>query len=332
MNIKYIKWIVTFAGLVLVLFVSVGGFFLYQVGYTINDTVNKAKKELKLSAKRSKKVDIDKDPFTVLLIGTDGRSAYTHNWRPDVLMIAAINPKNKSIKMVSIPRDTYVEIANTNGAMDKINATAAYAYQRKIDPVQNIRETVEELFHIPIDYYAKVNFQGFTDIVDVLGGVDVNVPFSFHSKMIGGKMAYFEKGPAHLNGAEALAYVRMRRNDPLGDKGRNKRQREVVQQLVNKLTSLDAVTKFPELVKTVSDNFEYSFSFSEIASLSQSYHQAKDKIEEIEIKTIPSRRYIGGVYAYIEILPEEEQKRISQILQQQIEYDPSSRANRLLSK
>ena len=311
----------------LILFVVIGGFLLYHVGYSINDTVNKTKKELKLSAKRSKKVNIQKDPFTVLLIGTDGRSPYTHNWRPDVLMIAAINPKNHSMKIVSIPRDTYVEIANTNGAKDKINAAAAYAYQKKINPVQNIRETVENLFHIPIDYYAKVNFQGFTDIVNVLGGVDVNVPFSFHSKTIGGKTAYFEKGPAHLNGSEALAYVRMRRNDPEGDKGRNKRQREVVQQLVDKLTSLNVVTKFPELVETVSNNFEYSFSLSEIASLSHSYHQSKDNIEEIEIQTTPSRKYLGGVYAYIELIPEKEQERISKILQQQIEYEPSTKAN-----
>lgn len=315
--------------MVLIIFLLVGGTWLYQVGYSIHDTVEKTKKELKLSSKRIKKVDINKDPFTILLIGTDGRSAYTHNWRPDVLILAAINPKNQSIKILSIPRDTYVEIANTKGARDKINASAAYAYQKKIDPVINIRETVENLFHIPIDYYAKVNFQGFTDIVDVMGGVDVNVPFSFRSKMIGGKMATFEKGPAHLNGAEALAYVRMRRTDPEGDKGRNKRQREVVQQLTDKLISFDAVTKFPELVKTVSTNFEYSFSLSEIASLSQSYQRSKDNIEEIEIKTIPSRKYIGGVYAYIEILPEKEQERISKILQEQLEYESTGQAKKL---
>lgn len=330
LNIKYIKWILTLACLVVILFVGIGGFLLYHVGYTLNDTVNKTKKELTLSDKRSKKVDIKKDPFTILLIGTDGRSAYTQNWRPDVLMLAAINPKNRSIKIVSIPRDTYVEIANTKGAKDKINATPAYAYRQKEDPVHKIRETVENLFHIPIDYYAKANFQGFTDIVDVLGGVDVNVPFAFQTKMIGGKMAYFEKGPAHLNGAEVLAYVRMRRSDPEGDKGRNKRQREVVQQLVDKLTSLDVVTKFPELVKTVSNNFEYSFSFTEIATLTQSYHQSKNNVEEIEIKTIPSRKYLGGVYAYIENIPEEEQQRISEILQRQLEYDPSMEASQLV--
>lgn len=299
---------------------------LYKVGYSIHDTVEKTQKELKLSSKRSEKVDIKKDPFVVLLMGTDGRSASTHNWRPDVLMLAAINPKTKSIKIISIPRDTYVEIANTNGVRDKINASAAYAYAKKIDPVQNVRETVENLFHIPIDYYAKVNFQGFTNIVDALDGVDVNVPFPFKSKMIGGEVIHFEPGPTHLNGAEALAYVRMRREDPEGDKGRNKRQREVMQNLVDQLTGFDIVTKFPELAKAVQDNFEYSFSLTEISTLAQSYQQSKSNLEEIEIKTTSSRKFLGGVYAYIELLSDEEQHRISQILQEQIEYTPSSRA------
>jgi len=113
------------------------------------------------------------------------------------------------------------------------------------------------------------------------------------------------------------------------DDNDDKRVLFTVQQLTDKLISFDAVTKFPELVKTVSTNFEYSFSLSEIASLSQSYQRSKDNIEEIEIKTIPSRKYIGGVYAYIEILPEKEQERISKILQEQLEYESTGQAKKL---
>lgn len=300
---------------------------LYKVGYSLHHTVEKTQKELLLSTKRTEKVDIKKDPFVVLLMGTDGRSAETHNWRPDVLMLAAINPQNESIKIISIPRDTYVEIANTNGIKDKINAAASHAYIKEINPVQNVRETVENLFHIPIDYYAKVNFQGFTDIVDALDGVNVNVPFPFKAKKIGGETVGFEQGPTRLNGEEALAYVRMRRSDPEGDKGRNKRQREVIQGLVDQLIGFDILTKFPALTKAVQNNFEYSFSLSEISSLSLSYQQSKNHLEEIEILTESSRKYLGGVYAYIEKLSEEERLKISQQLQSQIEYNPSSKAN-----
>lgn len=292
----------------------------------MHDTIQKTQKELKLSAKRSEKVDIKIDPFTVLLMGTDGRSPTTHNWRPDVLMLAAINPKTKSIKIISIPRDTYVEIANTNGIKDKINAAAAYAYKKKLNPVQNIRETVENLFHIPVDYYAKINFQGFSDIVDALGGVDVNVPFPFHYKKIGGEMVYFKKGPAHLDGPEALAYVRMRRDDPEGDRGRNKRQREVIKNLLDKLTDIGVVKKFPQLAQAVQNNFEYSFTLSEISALSRSYQQSRNNLTEMSIQTNPSRKYIGGIYAFVEILPEDERERITHILQEQIEFTPSAKA------
>lgn len=307
-------------------FVGIGGFVLYKVGYSVHDTLQKTQKDLTLSSKRSEKIDIKIDPFTVLLMGTDGRSPTTHNWRPDVLMLAAVNPKTKSIKIISIPRDTYVEIANTNGIKDKINSAAAYAYRKNLNPVQNVRETVENLFHIPIDYYAKVNFQGFSDIVDALGGVDVDVPFPFHYRKIGGEMVYFKKGPAHLNGPEALAYVRMRRDDPEGDKGRNKRQREVIRNLLDQLTDFGIVKKFPQLARAVQNNFEYSFSLSELSSLSRSYQQSRDNITEMKINTNPSRKYIGGIYAFVEILPEDERERISHILQKQIEFVPSDKA------
>lgn len=255
-------------------------------------------------------------------MGTDGRSAETHNWRPDVLMLAAVNPSEKSIKLVSIPRDLYVEIANTDGAKDKINASAAYGYRKGIDPILNVRETIENLFNIPIDYYAKVNFQGFMDIVDLLGGVDVNVAFPFHMRAIGGEMVYFKKGPAHLNGHQALAYVRMRHDDPNGDAGRNVRQREVIQILVDKLVSFDTVPRFIELVTTVSNNFQHSFAFSEIPTLARTYNESKHHVTEVTLNTTPGRKFLGGVNAYIEKISEKEQQHISTLLQNQIDYKP----------
>jgi LCP family protein required for cell wall assembly len=312
------KWIWILC-IVSFLLICVGAYSGYQF-YQHKDLV--APQKLTLSNKRSAEVNIKKDPFIVLLMGTDGRSAQTHNWRPDVLMLAAVNPSKKSIKLVSVPRDLYVEIANTDGAKDKINASAAYAYQKGIDPILNVRETVENLFNIPIDYYAKVNFQGFMDIVDLMGGVDVNVAFPFHMKAIGGETVYFQKGPAHLDGHQALAYVRMRHDDPNGDAGRNKRQREVIQILIDKLASFDTVPRFMELVSTVSNNFQHSFAFSEIPTLAKIYSESKQNLTEVTLKTTPSRKFLGGVYAYIEKLSEEERLHISTMLQNQIEYKP----------
>ncbi|SHE37063.1 transcriptional attenuator, LytR family [Seinonella peptonophila] len=303
------------------LLLVVVGCFGYQF-YKHKDLVDPQK--LSLSNKRTAVVNIQKDPFIVLLMGTDGRKPKSHNWRPDVLMLAAVNPKTKSIKLISIPRDLYVEIANTEGAKDKINAAAAYAYNKKIDPIQNVRETVENLLNVPIDYYAKVNFQGFMEIVDVLGGVNVNVEFPFHQRAIGGEMVYFEKGPAHLNGSQALAYVRMRHQDPNGDAGRNKRQRAVIQELIDQLVSVNTVTRFSSLVTTVADNFQHSFSFSEIPTLAKIYKESKGNIQEVTLTTTSGRHYLGGVNAYIEKLSEQERQRISTLIQKQIQYTPKA--------
>lgn len=313
------KKVYIFLSIFMVSLMILGGCFGYQ--FIENKELMHSKK-LKLSNKRSTEVNIKKDPFTVLLMGTDGRSAKTHNWRPDVLMLAAINPQTKSIKLVSIPRDTYVEIANTGGVKDKINSSAAYAYNQQIDPVHNVRETVENLLNVPVDYYAKVNFQGFMDIVDALGGVEVNNAFPFRAKEIGGNTVYFKKGSAHLDGSEALAYVRMRHDDPNGDFGRNKRQREVVQALVDKLISFNTVTRFSSIVQTVSTNFIHSFSLTEIPAIAKIYGESKNNLQTLSIKTESGRKYLGGVHVYVEKLSNKERLQISQLIQKQLNYTP----------
>jgi LCP family protein required for cell wall assembly len=309
------KWVLRILSVFILVILGLGIYYGSQIwGVFAN-----SKTELGSSKLRNGEVEIKNQPFTILLIGTDQRNPDSTDWRSDVLMIAAINPKTNTIKVMNIPRDTYAEIANTDGYKTKINAAAHWGYVKGINPVQNIRETVENLLNIPIDYYARINFQGFTDVVDVLGGVDVNVKFPFHQEAIGGKMVYFKPGPAHLNGAEALAYVRMRHQDPLGDHGRNIRQQEVLGQLMGKIASFQGISKFSELTKAVGRNFEYSFNISDIPSLISIYKSVpKQNIEVITMKTISEKRH--GVW--YEILYEDERERVSKLLQQQLEYTP----------
>jgi len=275
--------------------------------------------ELGKSNLRDSQIDLNKDPFAILLIGSDARKEGSQNWRPDVMMVAAINPKKKSMKIVSIPRDTWVEIANTNGGKAKINHAAHYGQLKGIDPIKNTRETVENFLNIPIDHYSKVNFKGFMDAVDVLGGVDVNVKRSFTTESFGGKKLYFHEGPMHLNGEYALAYARMRKKDPLGDKGRNIRQQEVLSQIMEKVVSLKGLYQFNKLTKKLGENVSYSIPPTDIPSLLAIYRGIpKNNIETITIKTTPDRREGQAV----EIVSEEERQRISSILQQQLEWKP----------
>jgi len=273
---------------------------------------------------RDNQIDLNKDPFAILLIGSDARKEGSSNWRPDVLMVAAINPKKKSMKLVSIPRDTWVEIANTNGGKAKINHAAHYGYVKGIDPIKNTRETVENFLNIPIDHYSKVNFKGFMDVVDILGGVDVNVKRSFTMESFGGKKLYFREGPMHLNGEHALAYARMRKKDPLGDKGRNIRQQEVLAQIMAKMVSLNGLTQFNQLTQKVGENVSYSIRPTEMPSLFAIYKEIpKKNIETITIQTTFERRQGQSV----EIVSEEEKHRVSQILQQQLEWKPKHNPN-----
>lgn len=282
-------------------------------------TITGSHDELEKSGLRENQIDLNKDPFAILLIGSDARKEGSHNWRPDVLMVAAINPKKKTMKMVSIPRDVWVEIANTNGGKAKINHAAYYGYTRGIDPIKNTRETVENFLHIPIDHYAKVNFKGFMDAVDIIGGIEVNSEREFTIDSFGGKKLHFEKGPQHLNGEQALAYARMRKQDPLGDKGRNIRQQEVLGEIMKKMVSFNGLAQFNELSKKVGENVSYSIEPTDILSLLAIYDNIpKQNTETITVNTTFERREGQSV----EIVSDEEQKRISQILQQQLEWTP----------
>ncbi|RAL25980.1 LCP family protein [Thermoflavimicrobium daqui] len=293
---------------------------LVGVGYIVTQTwgaIAKGHDDKGKSDLRDNQVSME-EPFTMLLLGTDQRGAKSTNWRPDVMMVVAINPKTKSAKVLSIPRDTYVPIANTDEKA-KINAAAYYGKLKNVDMVQNVRKTIENWLNIPIDYYARINFQGFTDIVDTLGGVDVTVQREFKQQMIGGQMAHFKPGKSHLNGAQALAYVRMRKQDPLGDKGRNMRQQEVIHQLMDKMVSFESIAKFNSLVQAVGNNFTYSFKPNQFLDLKNIYSEIpRNKIKTIQLKSTadPQRNYI-------ELVSEQELARVTKELQDQLELKPT---------
>jgi polyisoprenyl-teichoic acid--peptidoglycan teichoic acid transferase len=309
------KWAFRFLTVFILLILGVG---LY-LGSQIWGAFANSGKKLGKSDLRTTQVEFQKDPFTVLLIGTDQRG-HQKNWRSDVLILAAVNPKTKSVKLVSIPRDVYTTIPNSGGVKTKINAAPYYGYQSGVGPVQNIRQAVEHVLHIPVDYYAKINFQGFEDIVDALGGVDVNVKFPFHQAAIGGKMVYFKPGKHHLNGAEALAYVRMRHQDPKGDLGRNERQREVISTLIDNIASAKGVFNFGEVMKAVGDNFEMSFQVSDLPALIDLYRSIpKQNVQTIEAQVTFEK--IPGV-GDVDILNQAERDRINKIMSQQLEIKP----------
>ncbi|SFS44923.1 cell envelope-related function transcriptional attenuator common domain-containing protein [Marininema halotolerans] len=160
--------------------------------------------------------------------------------------------------------------------------------------------TLENYLNTPIKYYVKVNFNGFIDVTDSLGGVDVDVPFDFNIRLFY-KYYNFKKGPAHLNGHEALAYVRMRKSDPRGDAGRNERQREVIQSLMKQSMSFNSIGKMDDILKAVGKNVSHNMKLSEMLELQSIYRSIpKKNMETLNFKGYDSNKNPQGLwYHYI---------------------------------
>ena len=148
-------------------------------------------------------------PFTMLLIGVDSsKDGVTSGYNGDVLLLVTFNPNTLRATITSVPRDTYLKTACSNGSYRRINTTTWGS------SASCAVKTMEKLFGVDIDYYAKINFKGVVQLVDAVGGIDVDVPYSFceqnSSRTWGNKTIFVEKGKQHLNGEQALALSRNR--------------------------------------------------------------------------------------------------------------------------
>ena len=233
------------------------------------------------------------DPFSILFLGIENYSTGGKGGRTDTMILATVNPKTKTIQKMSIPRDTYVEIP---GRINKTKINGAYAY----GGLQLTVDTVEKFLNVPIDYYVTVDFNGFKNIVDEVGGIDVEVPFDFweHTDTKPRGTVYFHKGMQHLNGTQALAYSRMRKRDPRGDFGREDRQQQVMMAIIQKLKSPETILKIDDYASVFSKNVKTNMSMTEGLSL---FNNMKDVTpQSIETLKIEGKDdYIKGVYYYV---------------------------------
>lgn len=207
-------------------------------------------------------------------------------------MLATLNEKEKSVKLLSIPRDSYVYIPE-RGYNDKI--THAHYF----GGVTSTIETVENLLDVPVDYYAKMNFDAFMDVVEALGGIEVDVPVTFteqNSKDQKGENAiHLEKGLQTLNGEEALALARTRKID--NDIERGKRQQLIMKAIMDKAVSAQAITKYSKLMEAVGDNMTTDLSFSNIQSL-LAYATAENGLQVESLTLTGSDGNVDGAYVY----------------------------------
>ncbi|MEC5423487.1 LCP family protein [Virgibacillus sp. C22-A2] len=210
---------------------------------------------------REEKVDPSSDNVSVLILGVDENDHRENsgNSRTDTIMLATLNIKDKSVKLVSIPRDTYVYIPEV-GYETKINHAHAYG-----GPHATI-ETVESLLDIPVDYYVRVNFHAFVDVVDSLNGITVEVPYEFResNSMDKRDAIHLLAGEQVLDGEEALALARTRKLD--NDIQRGKRQQDIIKAIVNKAVSVNSILKYDNIIDAIGENLATNMSFGEMKS------------------------------------------------------------------
>ncbi len=211
--------------------------------------------------------DITTTPFNVLISGSDTRGGFDENGRSDVIMVATVNPKTGTILLTSIPRDYYVTTACDagdgcqQGALDKITHTGIHG-------TNTTKRTVEQLLGIEINYTFKVGFDTVTDIVDAVGGIDVNVEPGYEcSNFLHAPGLSVHAGINHLNGEQALGYARERYAYSEGDRQRTKNQQQVLMGIVNKVTSPAIVTNYASIMDSMANTFSTTMSNGEITSL-----------------------------------------------------------------
>ncbi|MDY4835729.1 MAG: LCP family protein [Frisingicoccus sp.] len=204
------------------------------------------------------KKDVTKVPFTVFISGIDTEGSISTTSRSDVNMLVTVNPTTHQILMTSIPRDYYVQLPGVSGEYyDKLTHAGLYGADCSMN-------TLSQLFGIDIDYYAKVNFTTLRDMVNALGGVDLDSRYEFTT--ISGE--YFVEGMNYdVDGSSALAFARERYNLPNGDNDRVINQQIVLKAIINKCMSPAILTGYMGIMDSLSDSFETSLSQQQISSL-----------------------------------------------------------------
>ena len=196
--------------------------------------------------------------YTIFVSGIDTRGGMTASSRSDVNIILTLNATTKQILMISTPRDYFVPLSISNGVPDKLTHAGIYG-------VNVCMDTLDMLYDIDINYYFRLNFAGFEQIIDALGGVNVNSDYDFDSGNTTGY--HFNKGENHLNGEQALVFARERYAFKEGDRQRGRNQMAVIQGVVDKATQPAFLKNYLSVLDSLDGAFETNVPYDVMASL-----------------------------------------------------------------
>jgi len=311
----------------------VGSFFTWRTIHSTKGVVDKSYAGAGLTKSRNvSNVVKSGRPISILLYGTDtGELGRTYRGRTDSMMLLLINPKTKQTTMVSLPRDAMVSIVGYEDTFpQKLNA--AYAYGSTATSIK----TIEAFLNIPIDFYALVNMGGLANMVDQVGGISVDSPIDFtysqetahdygpnlyrfhknsnkfeHSDDNG---QTWSKSKTKMNGDAALAFSRMRYDDPEGAYGRQIRQRIVLEGLIKKSANVSTLLN-EKFMSTISSNVRTDLTFGDMTTMASKYIKAKNNIVTEHMQGV-STSYPdseGNNVSY-EVIPQKEKQRTTNFM------------------
>lgn len=286
-------WIMIPLAIILVLLLGAGG-YAYSIysnaKNTVNDKMHDPVEAIDTNATKIKIKDVE--PLNILLLGVDERD--NDKGRSDAMMVLSLDPKNKEMQLVSIPRDTRTAIVG-KGFDDKINH--AYAFGGSDMAVA----TVENFLNVNLDYYVRMNMEGLEELVNQLGTITVYNDITWSDGTYD-----FGFGPTEMDGNKTMHFVRMRKQDPDGDFGRTKRQRQVIQGIVNKGASVASVPKINGVIDVLGNNMATNMDFADMKSLLSEYSDTRKKFADYQMKGTGTM--IDGIY-YL-MVPDDEVEKV----------------------
>ena len=241
----------------------------------------------------SKSTDITTKPFNVYISGIDTYNSINSVSRSDVNMIASINPNTHKVSLVSIPRDYYVPLYNKPGNKDKLTHAGIYGIETSI-------KTIENLLDIDINYYVKFNFNSVINLVDALGGIKVNSEYDFESGLYDEKTTQvykYHKGINNLNGKQALSFARERYSFGDGDRVRAAHQQEIIESILDKVTSPSIVVNYTSLLDAMSDTFTTNMDGDSLKKFIKKVLDENQKWE-VEKKVLNGEGSLEYTYSY----------------------------------
>ncbi|WP_412988376.1 LCP family protein [Pediococcus siamensis] len=261
---------------VILILIVAGGAYAARKYYNLKHAVDNTYQSAGIKKDRNANSEIQaKSPISILLMGTDtGALGRSYKGRTDTMMLITLNPKTNKTTITSIPRDTGVTIPGYESeSPSKINA--AYAFGSAGTAIK----TVQEMLNVPVDFYALMNMGGMEKVVNAVGGVTLTPTLSFSYE--GYK---FTKGQStHMNGKKALAYSRMRYDDPQGDYGRQTRQREVIMAIMSKAGSISTLLN-KDFLDSISKQMKTDLTFDDLTAIAQNYRGAKKNVLQTHLQ------------------------------------------------